>query len=95
MGFARMLLAIALAREGRTAESERHRKLAGALVEDAPLTARLAAASLQGGDAVRAENLLRGLLHSHPDYAPARRQLARLLAGSGRSGEAAEIEQAL
>jgi arylsulfatase A-like enzyme/Tfp pilus assembly protein PilF len=90
MGFARMLLAIALAREGRAAESERHRKLAGALADDALLTARLAAASLRGGDAVRAEKLLRGLLRSHPGYAPARRQLARLLAQTGRSGEAVD-----
>jgi tetratricopeptide (TPR) repeat protein len=95
MGFARMLLAIALAREGHMAESERHRKLAGALIEDAPLTARLADASLRGGDAVRAESLLRDLLRSHPDYTPARRQLASLLAGSGRSGEVAELEEAL
>ena len=95
MGFARMLLAIALAREGRIAESERHRALSGALAEDAPLTARLAAASLQGGDALRAESLLRGLLRSHPDYTPARRQLATLLGRGGRAGEAAEIEEAL
>jgi arylsulfatase A-like enzyme/Tfp pilus assembly protein PilF len=95
MGFARMLLAIALAREGRIAESERHRALSGALAEDAPLTARLAAASLQGGDALRAESLLRGLLRSHPDYTPARRQLVTLLDRGGRAGEAAEIEEAL
>jgi tetratricopeptide (TPR) repeat protein len=94
LGLARMLLAIALAREGRMAESERHRKLAGALVEDAPLTTRLAAASLRGGDAVRAEGLLRNLLRSHPDYTPARRQLAKLLAGSGRPDPASELEEA-
>jgi arylsulfatase A-like enzyme/Tfp pilus assembly protein PilF len=94
MGLARMRLAIALAREGRIAESERHRKLAGALVEDPPLTTRLVDASLLGGDMVRAESLLWGLLHSHPDYTPARRQLARLLARTGRSDQAAEIERA-
>jgi arylsulfatase A-like enzyme/Tfp pilus assembly protein PilF len=92
MGYAQMLLAITLAREGRVAESERHRELAGALAEDAPLTARLAAASLRGGDAVRAEMLLRGLLRSHPDYTPARRQLAKLLARSARSDQAAGME---
>jgi arylsulfatase A-like enzyme/Tfp pilus assembly protein PilF len=95
MGLARMLLAIALAREGRIAESERHRDLAGALAHDPPLTTRLAAASLRGGDVGRAESLLRGLLDSHPDYAPARRQLARLLARSGRPDQAAEIEETL
>ena len=94
MGLARMLLAIALAREGRMAESERHRKLAGALSEDAPLATRLAAASLRGGDAVRAESLLRDLLRSHPDYPPARRQLAKLLAGRDRPDPVSEAEEA-
>jgi tetratricopeptide (TPR) repeat protein len=92
LGFARMLLAIALAREGREAESERHRKLAGDLIDDPPLTARLAAASLQGGDAVRAESLLRDLLRAHPEYAAARRQLAALLRHQERTGEAAALE---
>jgi tetratricopeptide (TPR) repeat protein len=95
MGFAQMLLAIGLAREGRIAESERHRELAGALVEDPPLATRLAAASLRGGDAARAESLLRDLLSAHPDYAPARRQLATLLARSERSEPPAEIEETL
>jgi Flp pilus assembly protein TadD len=95
MGFAQMLLAIGLAREGRIDESERHRKLAGALVEDPPLATRLAVASFRGGDAARAESLLRDLLSARPDYAPARRQLARLLARSGRSEQAAEIEETL
>jgi arylsulfatase A-like enzyme/Tfp pilus assembly protein PilF len=95
MGFARMLLAIALAREGRIAESERERELAGALREDAPLATRLAAASVEGGDGARAEGLLRDLLRAHPDYAPARRELARLLAKSGRAEPASETEEAL
>ena len=95
MGYARMLLAIALAREGRIAESERERELAGVLSEDAPLATRLAAASLQGGDAARAERLLRDLLRAHPDYPPARRELARLLARGERSEPAAETEEAL
>jgi arylsulfatase A-like enzyme/Tfp pilus assembly protein PilF len=95
MGFARMLLAIALAREGRIAESERERQLAGALSEDAPLATRLAAATLRGGDAARAERLLRDLLRAHPDYAPARRELARLQAKSERTEPASETEEAL
>jgi len=94
MEFAQMLLAIALAREGRIAESERHRQLAGPLIQDAPLATRLVAASLRGGDASRAERLLRDLLRAHPDHAPARRQLARLLARSAPSESAAEIEVA-
>jgi tetratricopeptide (TPR) repeat protein len=95
MGFAQMLLAIALAREGRMAESEHHRKLAGTLSEEPPLATRLAAASSRAGDAARAESLLRDLLSAHPDYAPARRQLAKLLARSGPFEQPAEIEEAL
>jgi len=92
--FAQMLLAITLAQEGRIAESERHRQLAGALIEDPPLATRLAAASLRGGDAVRAERLLRDLLRAHPGHAPARRQLARLMERSVPPEQAAEIEGA-
>ncbi len=84
MGLGRMLLAIALAREGQIAESERQRAQAGALADDASLATRLAAASLRAGDAVRAESLLRSTLRLHPGYTPARRQLARLLAATGR-----------
>jgi arylsulfatase A-like enzyme/Tfp pilus assembly protein PilF len=91
MEFAQMLLAIALAREGRSAESERHRKLAGALVGDPPLATRLAAASVRGGDPARAERLLRDVLSIHPNYSPAERQLASLLARSGQSKQAPQI----
>jgi tetratricopeptide (TPR) repeat protein len=92
LGYARMLLAIALAREGRTAESEHHRQLAGGLIDDPPLTARLATASLQGGDAARAETLLRDLLRAHPDYAPAQRQLTTLLRRQERRGETEALD---
>lgn len=92
MGYAHMSLAIALARTGRLAESERHRERAGALGDDPHLTVRLAAACLRGGDAVRAESLLRDLLRSHPDYTPAKRQLARVLEETGRLDQAAGIQ---
>jgi len=95
MEYAQMLLAIALAREGRIAESEGHRKLAGALVDDPPLAMRLAAASLRGGEPAHAEGLLRHLLRAHPEYAPARRELAGILARAGRSEHAAELEGTL
>jgi len=92
MGYAQMSLAIALARTGRLAESERHRELAGALMGDPHLTVRLADACLRGGDAARAERLLRDLLRSHPDYTPAERQLARVLEETGRLDQAAGIQ---
>jgi arylsulfatase A-like enzyme/Flp pilus assembly protein TadD len=92
MEFAQMLLAIALAREGRSAESDRHRSRAGALAQDPPLGTRLAAASLRGGDAARGERLLRELLEVHPEYSPARRRLAALVADTTRGQDAAQVE---
>ena len=52
---------------------------------------RLAIAWAGRGEAARAEEVLRGLMSSHPDFEAPRRVLAVLLERTGRGEEAARL----
>jgi arylsulfatase A-like enzyme/Flp pilus assembly protein TadD len=89
---AHMGLAIQLARLGDVADAELHFSRAGEAAEGADSLMRLAIAWAGRGETARAEEILRELLVSHPDFEASRKVLAVLLQRSGRSDEAARLE---
>ena len=83
--------AIQLARMGDAADAESHFSRAGEAGERADSLMRLAIAWAGRGESARAEEILRGLMASHPDHEASRRVLAVLLERSGRAEEAARL----
>ncbi len=88
-----MRAAIQYARLGREAESARHLARAGAARSDPALANRLGIVHAARGEHARAARTFEALLAVHPDYAPARTNLARVLRESGQ-GAAAPVPEA-
>jgi len=88
-----MGVAIELARLGDVSEAESHLSRAGAAAERADSRVRLAIAWAGRGESARAEEILRDLMESHPDFEASRRVLAVLLERSGRGEEAARLRE--
>jgi arylsulfatase A-like enzyme/tetratricopeptide (TPR) repeat protein len=88
---AHMGAAIELARLGDVSEADSHFSRAGEVAERADSRMRLAIAWAGRGEATRAEEILRGLLASHPDFEAPRRVLAVLLERTGRGEEARRL----
>ncbi len=88
-----MGVAIELARVGDISEAESHLSQAGGAAERADSRVRLAIAWAGRGESARAEEILRGLMASHPDFEAPRRVLAVLLERSGRGEEAARLRE--
>ncbi len=89
-----MLAAIQHARLGDAEAADAERRAAGALGDLPPSVNRLAIAFAGAGDAARAESILRALVAAHPEHAPSRLNLARLVRRLGRIAEADAIEAA-
>ncbi len=85
--------AIELARLGDVSEAESHFSQAGEAAERADSRMRLAIAWAGRGEAARAEEILRGLMASHPDFEAPRGVLAVLLERTGRSEEALRLRE--
>ena len=83
--------AIQLARLGDVSEAESQLSQAGEAAERADSRMRLAIAWAGRGETARAEEVLRGLMSSHPDFDAPRRVLAVLLERTGRGEEAARL----
>jgi arylsulfatase A-like enzyme/Flp pilus assembly protein TadD len=88
---AHMGAAIELARLGDVSEAEAHFSRGGEAAERADSRMRLAIAWAGRGEAARAEEILRGLLASRPDFEAPRRVLAVLLERTGRGEEARRL----
>jgi arylsulfatase A-like enzyme/Tfp pilus assembly protein PilF len=88
---AHMGAAIELARLGGVSEAESHFSQAGEAAERADSRMRLAIAWAGRGEAARAEEILRGLMASHPDFEAPRGVLALLLERTGRGEEALRL----
>jgi arylsulfatase A-like enzyme/Flp pilus assembly protein TadD len=90
---AHMGAAIELARLGDVSEAERHFSRAGKAAERADSRMRLAIAWAGRGESARAEEILRGLMASRPDFEAPRGVLAVLLERTGRGEEAARLRE--
>ena len=86
-----MGVAIELARLGDVSEAESHFSRAGEAAERADSRMRLAIAWAGRGETARAEEILRGLMASQPDFEAPRGVLAVLLERTGRGEEAARL----
>lgn len=83
--------AIELARLGDVSEAESHFSQAGEAAERPDSRMRLAIAWAGRGESDRAEEILRGLISSHPEFEAPRKVLALLLQRTGRGEEAAQL----
>jgi tetratricopeptide (TPR) repeat protein len=90
---AHMGAAIELARLGDVSEAESHFSRAGKAAQRADSRMRLAIAWAGRGESARAEEILRGLMSSHPDFEASRGVLALLLERTGRGEEAARLRE--
>ncbi len=86
-----MGVAIQLARLGEVSDAAAHLSQAGEAAERTDSRMRLAIAWAGRGENDRAEEILRGLMTSHPEIEAPRKVLALLLERTGRGDEAAQL----